>query len=59
MNHLVGFIKRAWQGYTGWCDKMGLTEENRRCCMPRLYDPPLDKAANNPTTDTQAKEPQQ
>lgn len=34
-------IKRLWQAYTDWCDKMGLTPENRRCCAPRLQDPPL------------------
>lgn len=38
---MISWITRAWQAYIRWCDKMGLTPENRRCCMPRLEDPPL------------------
>ncbi|MCH1917969.1 DUF5363 domain-containing protein [Shewanella sp. A3A] len=40
---LLHLIKRAWHGYTAWCDRMGLTEANRRCCMPRLSDPPQER----------------
>lgn len=38
---MIHWITQAWQAYIRWCDKMGLTPENRRCCMPRLEDPPL------------------
>jgi len=43
MNKLLSLITRGWQKYTSWCDKMGLTENSQRCCMPRLQDPPLEK----------------
>ncbi len=35
------WLTQTWDAYIRWCDKMGLTPENRRCCMPRLEDPPL------------------
>ncbi|WP_350355037.1 hypothetical protein [Shewanella acanthi] len=38
---MLNWITRSWGAYNRWCDKMGLTPENRRCCMPRLEDPPL------------------
>ncbi|WP_366941614.1 hypothetical protein [Shewanella sp.] len=38
---MANWITKSWQAYIRWCDKMGLTPENRRCCMPRLEDPPL------------------
>ncbi|WP_095504261.1 DUF5363 family protein [Paraferrimonas sedimenticola] len=37
-------IKKLWNAYTRWCDEMGLTPENKRCCAPMLQDPPLKKA---------------
>lgn len=37
-------LMRVWQAYIRWCDKLGLTPENRRCCMPRLEEPPLIRA---------------
>ncbi|WP_187327382.1 hypothetical protein [Shewanella mangrovi] len=43
MKAIAQLITRLWQRYTAWCDRMGLTEDNRRCCMPRLSDPPLEK----------------
>ena len=24
--------------YDAWCEEWGLTQENRRCCMPVRYD---------------------
>ena len=27
-------IKKAWQHYCDWLDDMGLTAENKRCCVP-------------------------
>lgn len=27
-------IKKAWQHYCDWLDEMGLTPENKRCCVP-------------------------
>lgn len=38
---MANWITKSWQAYIQWCDQMGLTPENRRCCMPRLEDPPL------------------
>jgi hypothetical protein len=38
---MANVIIKVWQAYIHWCDRMGLTPENRRCCMPRLEDPPL------------------
>ncbi|WP_327221380.1 hypothetical protein [Shewanella decolorationis] len=49
---MISWITRAWQAYIRWCDKMGLTPENRRCCMPRLEDPPL--ARNKPNCQEKA-----
>ncbi|ABL99176.1 Transposase [Shewanella amazonensis] len=38
---MLSWIKRGWKAYTDWCDRMGLTPENRRCCAPRLEEPEL------------------
>lgn len=38
---MANWITKTWQVYIDWCDRMGLKPENRRCCMPRLEDPPL------------------
>ena len=27
-------IKKAWKNYCDWLDEMGLTPENKRCCVP-------------------------
>ncbi len=43
---MLNWIIRGWGAYIRWCDNMGLTPENRRCCMPRLEDPPLDAKAS-------------
>ncbi|WP_190273169.1 hypothetical protein [Shewanella sediminis] len=37
----MNWIVRLWSRYIGWCDRMGLTPENRRSCAPRLTDPEL------------------
>ncbi|MCG9712010.1 hypothetical protein L1D29_04175 [Shewanella insulae] len=34
-------IVKWWRAYTAWCDRMGLTPENQRCCAPKLSDPEL------------------
>lgn len=49
---MIHWITQAWYAYIRWCDKMGLTPENRRCCMPRLEDPPL--ARNKPNCQQKA-----
>ncbi|MEL4429439.1 hypothetical protein [Shewanella mangrovisoli] len=49
---MIHWITQAWRAYIRWCDKMGLTPENRRCCMPRLEDPPL--ARNKPNCQEKA-----
>lgn len=36
-------IRRCWRAYIAWCDKMGLTEDNKRCCVPNLSEPPLQR----------------
>ncbi|MGL6124639.1 MAG: hypothetical protein ACRC1W_16950 [Shewanella sp.] len=38
---MATWVTKTWQAYIHWCDRMGLAAENRRCCMPRLEDPPL------------------
>ncbi|WP_076412778.1 hypothetical protein [Shewanella sp. UCD-KL12] len=38
---LMNLITRAWKTYISWCDRMGLTPENRRSCAPRLSEPSL------------------
>ncbi|MGS0680560.1 hypothetical protein ACVBIL_05275 [Shewanella sp. 125m-7] len=35
------YVKRLWQKYIQWCDQMGLTADNRRCCAPHLTEPEL------------------
>ncbi len=37
------WIKKAWQKYINWCDQMGFTPEAKRCCMPNLQEPELEK----------------
>jgi hypothetical protein len=37
MKMLVWFKKRIAQ-YDQWCERMGFTPENRRCCAPIRYD---------------------
>lgn len=37
----MNWIVRLWSCYISWCERMGLTPENRRSCAPRLEDPEL------------------
>ena len=30
----MNIIKKSWRHYCNWLDKMGLTPENKRCCVP-------------------------
>ena len=30
----MNIITKAWQRYCNWLDEMGLTPENKRCCVP-------------------------
>lgn len=39
----VNVVLLVWERYIQWCDSMGLTPENRRSCMPKLSDPPLQQ----------------
>ncbi|WP_428636416.1 hypothetical protein [Shewanella sp.] len=34
-------LVKWWQAYVAWCDRMGLTPENQRCCAPKLSEPDL------------------
>ena len=34
-------LSKWWRAYVAWCDRMGLTPENQRCCAPKLSDPVL------------------
>ncbi|ABM24028.1 MULTISPECIES: hypothetical protein [Shewanella] len=55
---MANWITKSWQAYIRWCDRMGLTPENRRCCMPRLEDPPLvSKRSSCLTEDKQVSSP--
>ncbi|BCV62102.1 hypothetical protein TUM17386_17730 [Shewanella algae] len=56
---LMFFIQKCWQSYIRFCDRMGLTEENRRCCMPRLSDPPLQKGGQEAEAKDRQKEGEQ
>lgn len=37
----MNWIVSLWTRYINWCDRMGLTPENRRSCAPWLTDPEL------------------
>lgn len=43
-------IKKGWQAYIDWCDSMGFTPENRRCCAPQLAEPELEQCGCKITT---------
>ncbi|WP_185972877.1 hypothetical protein [Shewanella hanedai] len=43
----MNWIVKGWRGYIAWCDRMGLTPENRRSCAPRLQDPELRPVIDN------------
>ena len=32
-------VVKPWRCYVMWCDEMGLTPDNKRCCVPQLSDP--------------------
>ncbi|GGI72906.1 DUF5363 family protein [Shewanella gelidii] len=38
------WLKALWQSYINWCDRMGLTPENQRCCAPKLSEPEVTSA---------------
>ncbi|WP_299787030.1 hypothetical protein [uncultured Shewanella sp.] len=53
----MNLIVRLWNAYTNWCDRMGLTPENRRSCAPRLNEPePESREEANPPTAQQPEE---
>lgn len=54
-------IVKWWRAYIAWCDRMGLTPENQRCCAPKLSDPELNepKLSESALTAHQAEKPQQ
>lgn len=37
-------ITYFWTKYINWCDSMGLTPDNRRCCMATKEEPELKRA---------------
>ncbi|GIU32697.1 hypothetical protein TUM4644_32960 [Shewanella colwelliana] len=41
-------IRKWWRAYIAWCDRMGLTADNKRCCAPNLSDPPLKREQQAP-----------
>ncbi len=53
----MNWIVRLWSGYINWCDRMGLTPENRRSCAPRLTDPELsvDSDTERPVSNSANK----
>ncbi|QYJ99742.1 hypothetical protein K0J45_14470 [Shewanella alkalitolerans] len=56
-------IVKWWRAYIAWCDRMGLTPENQRCCAPKLSDPQLDKPelkdSNLSSSSQEVQKPQQ
>ena len=44
----MNWIVKVWRGYIVWCDRMGLTPDNRRSCAPRLQDPELMSIKHDP-----------
>lgn len=44
---MVNALLGVWKHYIQWCDSMGLTPENRRSCMPKLSDPPLQQRSRS------------
>ena len=52
----MNIITKAWQRYCNWLDEMGLTPENKRCCVP--LDERAQKALRaeqNPSTTKEGK----
>ncbi|MCC4832223.1 hypothetical protein LMH66_06220 [Shewanella sp. 10N.7] len=39
---LLRYLFLPWKAYIRWCDKMGLTLENKRSCAPRIEEPQLN-----------------
>ncbi|TVP10060.1 hypothetical protein AYI96_13925 [Shewanella sp. MSW] len=56
---LMFFIQKCWKSYIRFCDSLGLTEDSRRCCMPRLSDPPLKKREQEEPLADEQKEGKQ
>ena len=46
----MNIIKKAWKTYCDWLDEMGLTPENKRCCVP------LDEHAQKALRSEQASD---
>ena len=46
----MNIIKKAWKTYCDWLDEMGLTPENKRCCVP------LDERAQKALRGEQASD---
>ncbi|MDM5151018.1 DUF5363 domain-containing protein [Aeromonas salmonicida] len=42
---MKGVLLRWLARYDAWCEEWGLTQENRRCCMPVRYDEDETKKA--------------
>ncbi|PST89722.1 hypothetical protein [Photobacterium jeanii] len=38
MGTIANWLKQAVASYDAWCQRIGLTEQNRRCCAPVRYD---------------------
>ncbi len=36
---MLKMIKQGWHRYISWCDRMGLTLENKRSCVPYSSEP--------------------
>ncbi|SUI77409.1 DUF5363 family protein [Shewanella morhuae] len=51
---MTNWVIKAWRAYIQWCDHMGLTPGNRRCCMPRLEDSPLVIKSSKITAQAQS-----
>jgi len=55
----MNIIKKAWKTYCDWLDEMGLTPENKRCCVPldeRAQKALRGEQASDTSTDNKNRE---
>ncbi len=45
----MNWFKRGIQRYDDWCKEMGLTPEQKRCCVPYRKDPVHQKSEEKGT----------
>jgi hypothetical protein len=50
---MLEWLKKYIAQYDQWCERMGLTPENRRCCAPIRYDEDDERHAKHRTAHFQ------